>query len=153
MTLNQVLYRVGRWHGAMKRMKATKARPASPMVFSTEGFQVFELTTREALVHEGETQGHCVGSYWNDVCARRSRIFSLVNTKGESRATIEIVGGQVQQIKGPHNRVVKREEELLAIADFLGSLGVRVPRSGLIAEAFHARHERRLQGREHEEPQ
>jgi len=43
----------------------------------------------EALKYEGDTMGHCVGSYCPDVIEGRSRIFSLRDKKGEPHVTIE----------------------------------------------------------------
>jgi hypothetical protein len=45
----------------------------------------------DALKYEGETMGHCVGRYCEDVLQGNSRIFSLRNKKtGEPHATIEV---------------------------------------------------------------
>ena len=42
-----------------------------------------------ALKYEGDTMGHCVGGYCDDVAEGRSRIFSLRDAKGEPHVTIE----------------------------------------------------------------
>lgn len=42
-----------------------------------------------ALKYEGETMGHCVGNYCEDVAGGKSRIFSLRSAKGEPHVTIE----------------------------------------------------------------
>lgn len=42
------------------------------------------------LKQEGDTMGHCVGGYCDDVTSGRSRILSLRDKEGKSRATIEI---------------------------------------------------------------
>lgn len=44
---------------------------------------------RDALRYEGETMGHCVGGYCDDVISGRSRIFSLRDAKGQPHVTIE----------------------------------------------------------------
>jgi hypothetical protein len=44
---------------------------------------------QDALSYEGDTMGHCVGGYCDDVLAGRSRIFSLRDAKGEPHVTIE----------------------------------------------------------------
>jgi hypothetical protein len=44
---------------------------------------------RDALQHEGDTMGHCVGGYCDDVASGRSRIYSLRDAKGEPHVTIE----------------------------------------------------------------
>ena len=43
----------------------------------------------DALKYEGETMGHCVGGYCNEVAEGRSRIFSLRDSKGRPHVTIE----------------------------------------------------------------
>jgi len=44
---------------------------------------------QDALRFEGDTMGHCVGGYCDDVVAGRSRIFSLRDSKGQPHVTIE----------------------------------------------------------------
>ena len=44
----------------------------------------------DALKYEGDTMGHCVGSYCPDVVAGRSRIFSLRDRRGEPHVTVEV---------------------------------------------------------------
>jgi hypothetical protein len=44
---------------------------------------------QQALRYEGDTMGHCVGGYCDDVLGGRSRIFSLRDAKGEPHVTIE----------------------------------------------------------------
>ena len=43
----------------------------------------------DALKYEGDTMGHCVGGYCDDVLEGRSRIFSLRDAKGQPHVTIE----------------------------------------------------------------
>jgi len=43
----------------------------------------------DQLKYEGDTMGHCVGGYCDDVASGRSRIFSLRDAKGEPHVTIE----------------------------------------------------------------
>lgn len=47
----------------------------------------------DALKYEGDTMGHCVGGYCDDVASGRSRIFSLRDAKGEPHVTIETKPG------------------------------------------------------------
>ena len=47
-----------------------------------------------ALKYEGDTMGHCVGGYCDDVLSGRSRIFSLRDAKGEPHVTIETAPGR-----------------------------------------------------------
>jgi len=42
-----------------------------------------------ALKYEGDTMGHCVGGYCDDVASGKSRIFSLRDAKGQPHVTIE----------------------------------------------------------------
>jgi len=44
---------------------------------------------RDALKYEGDTMGHCVGGYCDDVASGRSRIYSLRDAKGQPHVTIE----------------------------------------------------------------
>lgn len=44
---------------------------------------------QKQLKYEGDTMGHCVGGYCDDVASGRSRIFSLRDAKGEPHVTIE----------------------------------------------------------------
>ena len=45
------------------------------------------------LKYEGDTMGHCVGGYCEDVLAGGSRIFSLRDAKGEPHVTVEVGPG------------------------------------------------------------
>jgi hypothetical protein len=42
------------------------------------------------LKYEGDTMGHCVGGYCDDVISGESRIFSLRDAKGEPHVTVEV---------------------------------------------------------------
>lgn len=44
----------------------------------------------DALKYEGDTMGHCVGGYCDEVLSGKSRIFSLRDTKGEPHVTVEV---------------------------------------------------------------
>lgn len=44
---------------------------------------------QEQLKFEGDTMGHCVGGYCDDVASGRSRIFSLRDAKGMPHVTVE----------------------------------------------------------------
>ena len=49
------------------------------------------LALEDALKYEGDTMGHCVGGYCDDVASGKSRIYSLRNKKtGEPHTTIEV---------------------------------------------------------------
>lgn len=51
-----------------------------------EGYQQLQ----DALKYEGDTMGHCVGGYCDDVASGRSRIYSLRDAKGQPHVTIEV---------------------------------------------------------------
>lgn len=51
--------------------------------------QLAHPSLQDALKYEGDTMGHCVGGYCDDVASGRSRIFSLRDAKGEPHVTIE----------------------------------------------------------------
>ena len=44
----------------------------------------------DALKYEGDTMQHCVGGYCQDVVEGKSRIYSLRDSKGQPRVTIEV---------------------------------------------------------------
>jgi hypothetical protein len=48
-----------------------------------------ESVLQDALKYEGDTMGHCVGGYCDDVASGASRIFSLRDKKGQPHVTIE----------------------------------------------------------------
>lgn len=49
-----------------------------------------ELDIREGLKAEGDSMGHCVGGYCDDVLNRGTRIYSLRDKKGQPHVTIEV---------------------------------------------------------------
>lgn len=99
---------------------------------------------QDALKYEGDTMGHCVGGYCDDVLSGRSRIYSLRDTKGQPHVTIEVaprdvdstglneaqlqmvrrhgksVADEIIQIKGKANRA-PNEEYLPFVQDFVRS--------------------------------
>lgn len=73
------------------------------------------------LKYEGDTMGHCVGGYCDDVLEGRTKIFSLRDAKGEPHVTIEVAPGEqpaIVQIKGKQNTAPKAEY-LPFVKDFL----------------------------------
>jgi hypothetical protein len=48
------------------------------------------MKLEEALKHEGEKMGHCVGSYCEDVITGKSRVISYRDANGDSHVTLEI---------------------------------------------------------------
>jgi hypothetical protein len=49
------------------------------------------IAVQEALEHEGDIMGHCVGDYCNDVYNKGTRILSLRDPRGESHATLQVL--------------------------------------------------------------
>jgi hypothetical protein len=49
-----------------------------------------EEALRAALKYEGDTMGHCVGGYCDDVASGKSRIYSLRDAKGQPHVTVEV---------------------------------------------------------------
>ena len=45
---------------------------------------------QDQLKYEGDTMGHCVGGYCDDVFSGQTRIFSLRDAKGEPHVTVEV---------------------------------------------------------------
>lgn len=45
---------------------------------------------QDALKYEGDTMGHCVGGYCDDVLSGRTRIYSLRDAKGQPHVTVEV---------------------------------------------------------------
>lgn len=48
------------------------------------------MKLEEALAHEGEKMGHCVGTYCEDVVTGKSRVISYRDANGDSHVTLEI---------------------------------------------------------------
>ena len=65
----------------------TPEQAISAALYKTERDPVNHL--QDALRHEGDTMGHCVGGYCDDVVTGRSRIFSLRDAKGQPHVTVE----------------------------------------------------------------
>jgi len=77
---------------------------------------------QKQLQYEGDTMGHCVGGYCDDVLSGTARIFSLRDAKGEPHVTIEVaptdIGDVIQQIKGKQN-LPPKDEYLPFVQDFI----------------------------------
>jgi PcfJ-like protein len=81
-----------------------------------------ESQLAEALKYEGDTMGHCVGGYCDDVYEGVSRIYSLRDAKGEPHVTVEVSPFQkdyqsddpiINQFWQKHGREPANREELL----------------------------------------
>lgn len=84
-----------------KKMQQTELKASKDLPiykdYPNEGYSWYELkhpedadVTKKALKYEGDTMGHCVGRYCNDVLEGDSRIFSLRDSRGEPHVTVEI---------------------------------------------------------------
>ena len=91
-----------------------------------------ERSLQQALKYEGDTMGHCVGGYCDDVASGKSNIFSLRDAKtGEPHVTIET------QPYGSHN-------DDIMFAELTDKLG-RQPTKDELAEAMSVAPQRILQ--------
>ncbi|MCX8098626.1 MAG: hypothetical protein N3F11_06445 [Casimicrobiaceae bacterium] len=97
-------------------------------VFRGQHGCAWELLTKEALVAEGQAQGHCVANFWRE-CVAGARVFALESDRGE-RATVMYACEDAEQphrhytlaqIRGPQNRAVGKEVAALA-AELLRSI-------------------------------
>lgn len=79
---------------------------------------------QDALKYEGDTMGHCVGGYCDDVASGRTKIYSLRDAKGQPHVTVEV---QVPQQRGPVEAAIRsraraeafdpEDEDLLGVLD------------------------------------
>lgn len=63
--------------------------PKGEFFYTYPGQGEYDSALQQALKYEGDTMGHCVGGYCDDVWSGRKRIFSLRDAKGEPHVTIE----------------------------------------------------------------
>lgn len=68
----------------------------------------------DALKYEGDTMGHCVGGYCDDVLSGRARIFSLRDAKGQPHVTIETRKGGKYDPDDLHMGDVLNEDDAVA---------------------------------------
>lgn len=96
------------------------------------------------LAEEGNTMGHCVGGYWQDVVSGGTRILSLRDSRGGSHVTVELVtdgkGTSIEQIKGKQN-AAPVEKYLPYVQDFVkgekwGKVG-DLENSGLVLDKYY----------------
>jgi len=80
----------------------------------------------DALRYEGDTMGHCVGGYCDDVASGRSNIFSLRDAKGQPHVTVETAPGDQFASRDrlfdvtpeDYTKISHRAEEMLASGDY-----------------------------------
>lgn len=62
---------------------------------------------RKQLTYEGDTMGHCVGGYCDDVASGRTRIFSLRDAKGQPHVTVEVEPPNQPSVDSDDPRMIK----------------------------------------------
>ena len=92
-------------------------KPGAPYGHTTNTeLEALKASNRDALAdalkYEGDTMGHCVGGYCDDVLSGRSRIYSLRDAKGEPHVTIEVAPPSTSE-HVDSNIKVNRIKELL----------------------------------------
>jgi len=83
-----------------------------------DGWNMVNVNSENDLDVEGAKMHHCVAGYWNNVRTGSSKIFSLRDPQNQPKATIEVQGNKVIQIKGPNNASVNEEGLVEKIRDF-----------------------------------
>ena len=78
----------------LKAPEASLGEYPTPEAFYKANGKTYDQDTlaalKDALKYEGDTMGHCVGGYCQDVAEGRSRIYSLRDSKGQPHVTIEV---------------------------------------------------------------
>lgn len=106
-TWQRLLRETADWHDAvaaedMRSRTAAVSYGDWPDRTSIDGWEFRALRSQRQLAAEGRVMRHCVASYWPDVRAGMSFIYS-VRQDGMRVATAEFVGGELIQIRGPRN--------------------------------------------------
>ena len=83
-----------------------------------DGWNMVNVNSENDLDVEGAKMHHCVAGYWDAVRRGQSRIYSLRDPQNQPKATIEIQGDKVIQIKGPNNASINDEGLVEKIRDF-----------------------------------
>jgi len=88
------------WHNGKYQAQADTAEELIRMYKDDPKLKSSMLA--DALKYEGDTMGHCVGGYCDDVAEGRSRIYSLRDAKGQPHVTVEVqpydAGGYMQDM-------------------------------------------------------
>ena len=77
------------------------------------------IALQEALEHEGDIMGHCVGAYCDDVYKEGTRILSLRDPKGESHATVQVIPEQLYPVEW-FNKLPEAEQRAIEAAGYMG---------------------------------
>jgi hypothetical protein len=95
----------------------------------------------DALKYEGDTMGHCVGGYCDDVAEGRSRIFSLRDAKGEPHVKIETAPSRRSLTREDRDAIFEQarlEIEALDIGDPQTENRRIIDRQAQLADALRA---------------
>ena len=96
--------------------------PEGEFFYSYPGQGQYDDALQQALKYEGDTMGHCVGGYCDDVLSGRSRIFSLRDAKGEPHVTVETAPGDAERFY--RDRIMRlRQQGLIGPDDYPGVAG------------------------------
>jgi len=103
--------------------------PSAEVVLKLEGgWTLQELTTKEQLEREGNAQGTCVGNYCDEVHAGETSIYSLRDSKGRPRVTIEIdpETNRVMQVLGKGNNKITQPSTCSKIIVAINDMGWKI---------------------------
>ena len=142
-----------RWHAQpLVRTLTTDGLPdaVAPLfgTFECECGRAIELTTRAALIEEGETMRHCVGGYWHECVLKPMRIVHLDLPDGRTATAQYDVSSdehrpafELEELRGPRNEGCAEDAMLLAerIRDLLNSDRLRSQRAETIRKAARLR--------------
>ena len=78
-----------------------------------------DTKTKEALNYEGESMGHCVGSYCEDVIGGNTRIFSLRDAEGKPHVTVEVTAQDAPAFYDVNKHHFESNPELQRYAEFI----------------------------------
>jgi len=80
-----------KWVELKAEKKPTTAESSVDDMFDAEKYEKEQYQAlQDALKYEGDTMGHCVGGYCDDVASGKSRIYSLRDAKGQPHVTVEV---------------------------------------------------------------
>jgi len=91
---DQTVYKVQGPDGSTLSLSYNSPEEAQAYLSKVAGYNQL----KDALKYEGDTMGHCVGGYCDDVARGRSNIFSLRDAKGQPHVTIEAEPPQLQNL-------------------------------------------------------
>jgi hypothetical protein len=134
LSVEQVLELSAAWHDRFANTAGfgTPARPGLVVYRWPDGSTLQRLVTRQQLEQEGQSMGHCVGTFWSQVRDDESLIFSYRLASGVSVATMEIGRDRwdatrlaVEQLYGPRNQAVSPQVRDRIWAWVIAEIGLR----------------------------